>query len=74
MNEQMNDRLDKFETMLQSILKEYEETEAAMARLRSEGKVKTVTYRQLMGNKLMLRGMLDRYRVFGLLDNVRAQD
>ena len=40
-----------------------------MARLKAEGKEKTVTYRQLFANKLQLQVMLSYYRTYGLLGN-----
>jgi hypothetical protein len=40
-----------------------------MAKLKAEGKEKTVTYRQLFANKLQLQAMLSYYRTYGLLEN-----
>ena len=37
--------------------------------LDSEGKEKTVTYRQLFASKLQLQAMLSYYRTYGLLDD-----
>ena len=75
MNEQMNKiidsdrekRLEAFENMLSSIQKQYEDTEVKMAELKSEGKEKTTTYRQLMANKLRLGDMLAMYKLYDLL-------
>ena len=39
-----------------------------MEKLKGEGKEKTATYRQLMGDKLMLQNILSRYKIYGLLD------
>ena len=39
-----------------------------MAKLKAEGKEKTVTYRQLFANKLQLQAMLSYYRTYGLVD------
>ena len=39
-----------------------------MAVLRAEGKTKTVTFRQLMGNKLRYQSMLTMYRDHGLIE------
>ena len=62
-------RLKAFEDMLAAILKQYEDTTEMMAKLKSEGKEKTVTYRQLFANKLQLQAMLSYYRTYGILEN-----
>lgn len=62
-------RLEAFENMLKAILSQYDSTVEKMARLKSEGKEKTVTYRQLFANKLQLQAMLSYYRTYGLLEN-----
>ena len=45
-------RLKAFEDMLATILKQYDDTTKKMAKLKAEGKEKTVTYRQLFASKL----------------------
>lgn len=62
-------RLKDFEDMLAAILKQYDNTTEKMKKLKSEGKEKTVTYRQLFANKLQLQAMLSYYRTYGLLEN-----
>ena len=62
-------RLKAFEDMLAAILKQYDETTEKMAKLKAEGKEKTVTYRQLFANKLQLQAMLSYYRIYGLVDD-----
>ena len=64
----MSTREEKFEAMLQSVQREYETTLQNMEKLKGEGKEKTATYRQLMGDKLMLQNILSRYKIYGLLD------
>lgn len=61
-------RLKAFEEMLKAILSQYDSTVEKMAKLKAEGKEKTVTYRQLFANKLQLQAMLSYYRTYGLLD------
>ncbi len=61
-------RLKAFEDMLATILKQYDDTTEKMAKLKAEGKEKTVTYRQLFANKLQLQVMLSYYRTYGLVD------
>ena len=63
----MSEREERFERMLQEIQAEYASIEQRMAVLRAEGKTKTVTFRQLMGNKLMYQSMLSMYREHGLI-------
>ena len=62
-------RLKAFEDMLSAILKQYDATTEKMAKLKAEGKEKTVTYRQLFANKLHLQAMLSYYRTYGLMDH-----
>ena len=64
----MSEREERFERMLQEIQAEYASIEQKMAVLRAEGKTKTVTFRQLMGNKLMYQSMLSMYREHGLIE------
>lgn len=62
-------RLEAFENMQKAILEQYDATVEKMAKLKAEGKEKTVTYRQLFANKLQLQAMLSYYRAYGLLEN-----
>ena len=64
----MSEREERFERMLQEIQAEYASIEQRMAVLRAEGKTKTVTFRQLMSNKLMYQSMLSMYRDHGLIE------
>lgn len=64
----MSEREERFERMLQEIQAEYASIEQRMSVLRAEGKTRTVTFRQLMGNKLMYQSMLSMYREHGLIE------
>ena len=64
----MTQREEKFEAMLAFVQQRYADTLDQMARLKAQGKEKTVTYRQLMGDKLTWQNMLDLYRIHGLLE------
>ena len=66
-------RLKAFEDMLAAIFRQYDDTTEKMAKLKAEGKEKTVTYRQLFANKLQLQAMLSYYRTYGLLENEESQ-
>lgn len=59
-------RLEAFERMLAFIQGEYDAAIERMAQLKAAGKEKTVTYRQLMGNKLQYQSMLSLYKCYGL--------
>ena len=62
------ERLAAFETMLQAVQETCRATEAKLKRLKEQGKEKSATYRQLMGNKMQYQNMLSMYRIYGLLD------
>lgn len=64
----MTQRQEQFEKMLQAIQTEYETTVSKMEKLKAEGKTKTTTYKQLIGDKLRLQNMLSMYRIYGLID------
>lgn len=64
----METREDKFEGMLQAVLARYRDTVLKMDALKAAGKTKTVTFRQLMGDKLTYQNMLIMYQLHGLID------
>lgn len=66
-------RLDSFEAMLASVKAQYRDATEKIKKLKAEGKEKTATYRQLLGNKLQLGSMLTMYRVYGLTDDLEEQ-
>ena len=68
MNEEKELRLANFEKMMAAVEKSYDDTVAQMEKLKAAGKVKSATYRQLMGNKLMYQSMLSMYREHGLIE------
>ena len=61
-------RLEAFEKMLEAVQQNYESVDAKMKQLKAEGKEKTATYRQLMGNKMQYQNMLSLYEIYGLLE------
>ncbi|WP_338546216.1 hypothetical protein V1225_09185 [Emergencia sp. JLR.KK010] len=66
--EQMDEkRLAAFEKMLTFVQQEYDKTKEKMAALKADGKEKSATYRQLMGNKLTYQNLLAMYRLYDLL-------
>lgn len=67
---QQNDaaRLKAFEEMLKFIQSNYQDTVSKMEKLKAEGKTKTATYGQLMGNKLTYQNMMTLYKLYDLID------
>ena len=61
-------RLEAFEKMLVSVKENYETADAKMKQLKAEGKEKSATYRQLMGNKMQYQNMLSMYKLYDLDD------
>ena len=61
------DRLQAFESMLEDIVKKADEEKQIMDDLRQQGKEKTATYRQYLGNRLMYNQILAMYKKYGLL-------
>lgn len=67
MKETKEDRLAAFEEMLVFVQNEYEKTAGRMETLKAEGREKSATYRQLMGNKLTYQNILSMYRLYDLI-------
>ena len=61
------ERLQAFETMLEDIVKKADEEQKIMEDLRRQGKEKTATYRQYLGNRMMYKQILGMYKKYGLL-------
>ena len=61
-------RLEAFERMLADVQESQLQTVARMDALKAQGKEKTVTFRQLMGSKLMYQSVLSMYRSYGLIE------
>ena len=68
------DRLEAFETMREEILKQAETEQKRMDQLRAEGKEKSATYRQYLGNRLFYNRVKDLYRKYGLLEETNAEE
>lgn len=61
-------REENFERMLSDVQSNYDGIVAKMEKLKAEGKTKTATYRELLGNKLLYQNMLTMYRIYGLIE------
>ena len=59
-------RLEAFEKMLSAIEENYAGIVRKMEALKAQGREKSATYRQLMGNKLMYKEMLFLYELYGI--------
>lgn len=65
----MNTRTENFERMLTAVKENYRTTVEKMEQLKSSGREKSATFRQLMGDKMMYQSMLSMYKIYGLLDD-----
>ena len=61
-------RLVDFETMMKMALEQSEEEKIKMDELKLQGKEKSATYRQYMGNRLFYNRLIALYKEYGLLD------
>lgn len=62
-------RVEVFEKMLSAVQNGYETANEKMIKLKAEGKEKTVTFRQLMDDKMLYKSMLSMYKLYGLADD-----
>ena len=62
------ERLAAFEAMLQSVQEQSRQGEAQMRALKAQGRERSATYRQLMGNRLQLAQVLAMYKAYGLTE------
>ena len=62
------ERLAAFEAMLAGVQEQSRQVEAQMRALKAQGKERSATYRQLMGNRLQLAQVLAMYRAYGLTE------
>ena len=62
------ERLEAFEAMKKRVLEQSESEKNLMDALKKQGKEKTATYRQYMGNRLFYNQMIALYKEYGLLD------
>lgn len=60
--------MEAFETMLRELRQRAEYEKQKMDELKLQGKDKTATYRQYMGNRLLYQQMLALYRQYGLIE------
>ena len=61
------ERIEAFEAMMKKVLEQSETEKAIMDELKTQGKEKSVTYRQYMGNRLFYSRVIALYKEYGLL-------
>ena len=61
-------RLEQFEKMLAAVQTEYASSVRQMEELKEKGKIKSVTYQQLMTRKLTYQNMLSMYDLYDLTE------
>ena len=62
------ERIEAFERMLADIQKQSAYETEQMEKLRAAGKEKTATYRQYLGNRMVYKLLLEKYKEYGLID------
>ncbi len=62
------ERLEAFEAMLADIRKQSDYETAQMEKLKAVGKEKSATYRQYLGNRMLYKMVLEKYREYGLIE------
>ncbi len=68
MTENQEKRLEQFEKMLQSVQTEYKSIARQMEELKKKGKIRSVTYQQLMTRKLTYQNMISMYELYDLAE------
>lgn len=61
-------RLQQFEKMLVAVQKEYENIVRQMEDLKEKGKIRSVTYQQLLARKMTYQNMLSMYELYDLIE------
>lgn len=64
----MSEREEKFERMMQAVLNSYNSAAEKMDKLKAEGKTNTVTYKQMMAEKLKNQNIISLYKLYGLIE------
>lgn len=61
-------RLEQFEKMLQAVQTEYAAIVRQMEELKEKGRIKSVTYQQLLARKMTYQNMLSMYEIYDLIE------
>lgn len=62
------ERLEAFEAMMKMVLEQFESEKIMMDELKMQGREKSATYRQYMGNRLFYNRVIALYKEYGLLE------
>ncbi len=62
------ERIEAFEVMLKAVLEQSEAERQKMEELKAQGREKSATYRQYLGNRLFYNQLFALYRQYGLID------
>ena len=62
------ERLEAFEAMMKMVLEQFEAEKIMMDELKMQGREKSATYRQYMGNRLFYNRVIALYKEYGLLE------
>ena len=68
MTENNEKRLERFEKMLQAVQTDYKRIIRQLEELKEKGKVRSVTYQQLLTRKLTYQNMISMYELYDLTD------
>ena len=68
MTENNEKRLERVEKMLQAVQTEYKRIVRQLEELKEKGKVRSVTYQQLLTRKLTYQNMISMYELYDLTD------
>ena len=63
------EKLQAYEKMQNAIQAEFDSISAQMETLSAAGKTKSVTFKTLLGKKMMYKNMLSLYEIYGLTEN-----
>ncbi len=61
------ERIEAFEAMLKAALDQSEAEQRKMEELKAQGREKSATYRQYLGNRLFYNQLFALYRQYGLI-------
>lgn len=61
-------RLEQFEKMLQAVQTEHAAIVRQMEELKEKGRIKSVTYQQLLTRKMTYQNMLSMYEIYDLIE------
>lgn len=67
MKETNEKRLEQFEKMLQAVQTEYQRLVRQLGELKEKGKVRSITYQQLLSRKLPYQNMISMYELYDLV-------